>query len=393
MTLRETLRRSDPVLAGSAFLLSLLSLLLLSTGTEGRFTSEFFLRQLVSLGIAVLVFLLVMRTHYVLLRTLAPAAYLALLGFLLIVLQSEAIRGAASWLAVGALRLQPSELAKVVLVLVLAKVLSERRRERLDTRILLLTMVYVGIPVALVLAQPDVGTAALLLFLWLGMVVIAGMNRRQAVVLLVLAVVAGGVFWGLFFHDYQKDRLRVFLRPGSDPLGAGYTVIQSVTAFGSGGLWGRGLGYGPQSRLKFLPEHHTDFIFARIGEELGLVGVIGVLTLYGVILFRMLRAAQRTSDHFGRALGVGAFLTLLVGVLVNAGMNIGLLPVTGVPLPLVSYGGSSLVTTFLLIGLVESVLIHGETWETGDEEEPGLDVTAERLWARKEGARPSLFAG
>ena len=366
MTLRDALRRSDPLLAGSALFLALVSLVLLGTGTEGRLTSEFFVRQVVSLGIAVLVFLLASRTHYTFARTLAPLSYVLLVGLLFVVLQSQAIRGAASWLVFGTLRLQPAELAKVVLVLVLAKVLSERRRERLDARVLLLTMIYVGIPIGLVLVQPDVGTAVLLTLLWLGMVAIAGLNRRQAAVLLFLALLGSMLGWSLLFHDYQKERLRVFFQPGMDPLGAGYTVLQSVTAFGSGGWGGRGLGYGPQSRLKFLPEHHTDFIFARIGEELGFVGVLGVLTLYGFMLLRMLRAAVRTSDPFGRTLAVGAFLTLLVGVFVNAGMNIGLLPVTGVPLPFISYGGSSLVTMFLLLGLVESVLIHGETWETGD---------------------------
>jgi len=158
----------------------------------------------------------------------------------------------------------------------------------------------------------------------------------------------------------------VFLRPGSDPLGSGYTVMQSVTAFGSGGMWGRGLGYGPQSRLNFLPENRTDFIFARIGEELGLVGVIGVLALYTTILWRMLYAAVKTSDPFGRGLAVGSFTALLSGVMVNAGMNLGILPVTGVPLPFVSYGGSGLLTMFILVGLVESVVIHGERWEHDD---------------------------
>ena len=131
-------------------------------------------------------------------------------------------------------------------------------------------------------------------------------------------------------------------------------------------MWGRGLGYGPQSRLNFLPEHRTDFIFARIGEELGFVGVASVFTLYGVMLWRMLYAAQKTSDSFGRAISVGAFVALLTGVFVNAGMNLGLLPVTGVPLPFISYGGSSMLTMYLLVGLVESVLIHGETWESED---------------------------
>lgn len=364
MTFREVLRRSDPLLSAGILLLGALSLVLLATGTEEHLANSFFLRQAVWFGVGLATYAFLSRTHYALLRTLAPVAYALLLILLVVVTQQQAIRGAASWLAFGTVHLQPSELAKVILVIVLAKLLGERRTERLDLRTLLLSLVYAGVPIALVFFQPDFGTASLLAFLTLGMVISAGMSRRHIIVLLVVGLLAGGVGWSFLLRDYQQDRLRVFLQPKSDPLGAGYTVLQSVTSLGSGGLLGRGLGHGPQSRLNFLPEHRTDFIFSRIGEELGFVGVGGVLLVYGVLLFRILRAAERTSDAQGRMVVVGAFLVLLVGVGVNAGMNIGLLPVTGVPLPLVSYGGSSLLAMCALLGLVQSVLVHGEAWES-----------------------------
>lgn len=310
--------------------------------------------------------LIIARTHYTFARSFAPALFILLLVLLLIVIQGSVIRGAASWLVFGGFHLQPGELAKAVFVVVLAKILGESKKGVSEWRVLLRTMLYAGIPVLMVMLQPDFGTAILLLAIWFGMIAMAGLSRKQFFSLCLVALIIGGSGWFFFLKPYQKDRVMIFLRPGSDPLGRGYTVMQSVTAFGSGGLWGRGLGYGPQSRLNFLPENRTDFIFARIGEELGLVGVLGVLALYGVILWRMLVAAAKTSDAFGRAIAVGAFVALLSGVVVNAGMNIGLLPVTGVPLPFISYGGSSLLTMFILIGLVESVLIHGETWEQDD---------------------------
>lgn len=375
MTLREVLGRSDPVLLGSAFLLSALSLVLLWTGPDGGFSGSFFLRQSVFLSLALVVCGFVARVHYSLARSLAGGAYgVLLLLLVLLVFYGRVVRGAASWFSLGIVHLQPGEIAKVILVVVLAKVLSERQEGRFRTRSLLFTMITMGIPIAFILAQPDFGTAALLVFLWAGMVIVAGLTRRHALALSAAAVLGAILGWSFLLQDYQRERMRVFLNPQRDPLGSGYTILQSVTAFGSGGLFGRGLGYGPQSRLKFLPEHHTDFIFARVGEELGLVGVAGMLVLYSIILRRILRAAERTSDPFGRALAVGTFLTFLIGMMVNAGMNVGLLPVTGVPLPLVSYGGSSLLTMYLLLGLVESVIIHGETWETGEDRDPSMGM-------------------
>lgn len=350
-------------MAGSAFLLTILSLVLLNIGGNNL---NFFFRQMFFACLSIAVFFLVAKTHYSLAKSYTPFLFVALILLLLFVLQGSAIRGAASWLQFGVLNLQPGEIAKVILVLVLAKVFSDRQKGKMEWKTLLLTVFYVGVPMALVLLQPDFGTAMLITLIWFGMIVATGLTWKQFGALALVAIILGTAAWFFFLKDYQKQRVLVFLNPGADPLGSGYTVNQSITAFGSGGMWGRGLGYGPQSRLNFLPEHRTDFIFARIGEELGFVGVASVFTLYGVMLWRMLYAAQKTSDSFGRAISVGAFVALLTGVFVNAGMNLGLLPVTGVPLPFISYGGSSMLTMYLLVGLVESVLIHGETWESED---------------------------
>lgn len=365
MTLREIFRRGDSLLAGSAILLGILSLVLLGTSANSV-NFGFFLRQVLFFIVAVSVLIFLAKTHYILFRTMAQVFFVVLVVLLILVLQASAIRGAASWFVIGGLNLQPGELAKVILVIVLAKIIAESRHGVADNIVLFKTIFFAGVPIAFVMFQPDFGTASLLLLIWFGMIATAGLRKRQFIVLGVIAILLGTSGWMFFLKPYQKERVMVFLQPGSDPLGSGYTVMQSVTAFGSGGMWGRGLGYGPQSRLNFLPENRTDFIFARIGEELGLVGVVGVLALYATILWRMLYAAVKTSDPFGRGLAVGAFVALLSGVIVNAGMNLGLLPVTGVPLPFVSYGGSGLLTMFILVGLVESVLIHGERWESDD---------------------------
>ncbi len=171
---------------------------------------------------------------------------------------------------------------------------------------------------------------------------------------------------GAPLKDYQRQRLATFIDPEKDPLGSGYTVLQAVSSLGSGGLWGRGLGQGPQSRLNYLPESRTDFVFARIGEELGLVGVAVLLALYAILFWRVLLIAMRATDIFAKTAAAGIFAAFVSGFLVNAGMNVGLLPITGVPLPFVSYGGSSLVTMFLLVGLAESIAVHGETWASDE---------------------------
>lgn len=365
MTIQETFKRSDPVLFLSALLLVILSLVLLATGADEN-SSNYLFKQAVFACVSIAVFIFLARTHYAIIRSMALPLFAGLIVLLVIVLQGKIIRGAASWLEFGGFRLQPSELAKVMITVILAKIISISKEGMARNKVLVISIFCAAVPIGLVLIQPDFGTAFLLVLIWFGVVAVANLRPRQFAALALAAALLLGSGWLFFLKDYQKQRVFTFLNPSADPLGSGYTVLQSMTAFGSGGFFGRGLGYGPQSRLNFLPENRTDFIFARIGEELGIVGVVGTLALYSIILWRMFLAAANTSDPFGKTIAVGAFTALLSGLVVNAGMNIGILPVTGVPLPFVSYGGSNLLTMFIFVGLTESVVIHGETWESDD---------------------------
>lgn len=372
MRLSLTVRRLDWGLVGSALLLSVLGVTLLATAGETTGARALAVRQVVFLSLAVLLLLAIGKIHYSVVRTLAGPLYVTTLLLILVTLvQAHVIRGTAAWIVLGGTRFQPAEFMKVALVVVLARIIGGSRG-RLSWRRFFAACSAVALPVVLILRQPDLGTAGLLIIVTLGMLGVAGLSRRQWAFLLGGGMLLSALAWNFSLADYQKQRLRVFLNPALDPQGSGYTVIQARTAFGSGGLTGRGLGWGPQSRLNFLPEAHTDFVFARIGEELGLVGVAMTLTLFGLLFHRVVRAASRTSDPFGRALAVGCFLTILTGLFVNASMNVGLLPVTGIPLPFISYGGSSLLASYALLGFAESVVVHGERWESAEGEESVL---------------------
>ena len=202
--------------------------------------------------------------------------------------------------------------------------------------------------------------AVLILLLWLAMIIFVGTSWRVISVLGVLGLAGTISAWQWLLADFQQARIHTFLNPAADPLGAGYNVVQSIVALGSGSWFGKGLGHGPQSQLQFLPEQHTDFILASLGEELGFLGIVLIVVLYVILLWRIIRLARITRDPFGRNIAVGTYLILLISFFINAGMNMGLLPVTGIPLPLISYGGSSLVATLLLLGIVQSIHAHNE---------------------------------
>lgn len=358
------LRRTDWALVLSGLVLSVLGIVLLATAGNLAGVYGLLARQVLFVVVGLGLALLFGKLHYSAFRSLAGPIYIfCLLLLLLTLVQEHRIRGIAAWLVVGGVQLQPSELMKVGMVLVLARIISGNHGDALSTRRFIAALGTVALPSALVLGQPDLGTVVLLVLTALGMLLVAGLSRPQKAFLVLTGIVVAVIAWKFLLVGYQRERFLVFLNPERDPLGSGYTVLQARTAFGSGGLFGRGLGWGTQSRLNFLPEAHTDFVFARLGEELGLIGVTLTLGLFGVLFSRLLRAPSRTSDGFGRALVVGSFLSLLVGLAVNAGMNVGLLPVTGVPLPFISYGGSSLVTSFLFLGMSLSVVVHGERWE------------------------------
>lgn len=270
----------------------------------------------------------------------------------------QTLRGTTGWFTVGTIGFQPVELAKLFLVIFLARLLHQRPRHGPGTNWFLATSaaataVYVG----LTMRQPDFGSAILLVLVWLGVAFLAGLTRRQVWTILAVLVVGGVVWWGFFLKDYQHDRIITLLNPAQDPLGRGYQVRQSIIAVGAGQLLGRGLGSGSQSQLKFIPAAQTDFIFAVIAEELGFFGASLVIVAYGVMFYRMVTIAQRAHDDFAGGLVYGMSVLLFCQVAINIGMNLGLLPVTGIGLPLLSYGGSYLVITFAMLGLAQGVTV------------------------------------
>lgn len=298
--------------------------------------------------------LVVAQTNYRWWADCAELAYGVSLTALLLVLAIGSVRlGATRWLSLLGLSIQPSEPAKLTTVWLLARYLAGRPTP-LPLRDLLVSLLLVGPPAALIFIQPDLGSATILGAAWLGMVWAAGASGRVCAGLASCCLALLPIGWHAL-KAYQRDRLLAFINPHADPLGAGFSIIQSTIAIGSGLIWGRGWRSGTQNQLNFLPERHSDFIFSLIGEEWGLLGCCLVIAAFGVLLSRILRVALHTSDPQGRLLAAGIFSWLAYQACVNIGMVMGLLPVVGVPLPLVSYGGSSMVTVWVALGLVQSI--------------------------------------
>jgi rod shape determining protein RodA len=282
-----------------------------------------------------------------------PAYALSLLA-LGLVLAAGAVRlGATRWLSILGVSFQPSELAKLTTVLLLARYLAGQPVP-LPGRVLWISAALAGPPALLVFIQPDLGSASVFGAIWLGMIWMAGASRRVLAALAAGAMVLAPAGWHLL-HGYQRDRLMAFIDPHADPLGAGYTIIQSTIAIGAGRLWGRGWFAGTQNQLNFLPERHSDFIFSVIGEEWGWIGCIAVVVLFGWLLLRASRIALTVSDPYGQLVAGGVCAWIGYQAVINMGMVMGLLPVVGVPLPLVSYGGSSMVILWMALGLLQSV--------------------------------------
>ena len=265
--------------------------------------------------------------------------------------------GAQRWIQIGPINLQPSEFSKIIMIVCLAAMLEERVGKLNSLEDLAPVALYVGVPFVLVLKQPDLGTSLVFMAIFLGMVFACGIRLKLLAGLFAAGIAAMPVLWH-FLKDYQKMRIMVFMDPNVDPLGSGYHIIQSKIAIGSGMLFGKGLFEGTQSQLNFLPENHTDFIFAVVGEELGFVGAAVLLLLYLVVLWRGVQIARDASDIFGRLLAVGITSMLAFHVLVNVGMTMGIMPVTGIPLPLMSYGVSSLTTNVLAIALLLNIQLR-----------------------------------
>ena len=263
--------------------------------------------------------------------------------------------GAQRWIDVGFFRFQPSELAKLLIILTLAKFFADNRERLHLFRYVLLSLAIVGLPVALVYVQPDFGTSMVLIAIWLGMAVMAGVRLVHLGLLGMGVALAGPLLWQ-FMKDYQRTRLLIFMNPESDPSGEGYNMIQSRISVGSGGWLGQGFAQGTQSQLDFLKVQHTDFIFAVLGEELGFVGAMALFLLFIILLFRIVRSASVQKEVFGRTFAAGVASMLLFQIFINVGMTVGLMPVTGIPLPFISYGSSNLLTTLIAFGVLQSLL-------------------------------------
>ena len=287
-----------------------------------------------------------------------PAYAVALMLLVAVDLFRHIGMGAQRWIKIGGLSIQPSELMKITLVLALARYFHGVKAENVSRLLTLLpALALIGVPFALVVVQPDLGTGMLLALGGSGLLFVAGLSWRIIFAVLAMAGAAIPVAWG-FLHDYQKRRVFTFLDPSLDPLGAGYHITQSKIAFGSGGVFGKGFMQGTQSHLNFLPEKQTDFIFTMFSEEFGLIGAVTLLMLYWMILAYGLSIALRSRNHFGRLVAFGVLMTFLLYILINTSMVMGLIPVVGVPLPLVSYGGTAMLTLMFGFGLLMCVHVH-----------------------------------
>ena len=313
------------------------------------------MRQLEFACVGWLGLMAVVSTDYRHIARLSTPLYFMLLGVMLFVLLfGTTVRGTLGWINFGFFKLQPVEGAKIVLIIFLASFIAKKHTELGALVRVIASLVLTGILVLLVLMQPDLGSALVLIGIWVGMIFVSGLRLSHVALLVFLGISVAGISW-FFLQPYQKDRLLNVIHPHADVRGSGYNVLQAMVSIGSGGMVGKGIGHGSQSQLNFLPEKHTDFIFATITEELGLVGAGFVLLIYGVLLFRVWRIGVRARDNFGYLACAGVLVFLLIQITVNIGMNAGVLPVTGIPLPLISYGGSSLVATLVALGLVLNI--------------------------------------
>lgn len=263
--------------------------------------------------------------------------------------------GAQSWLDFGGFSFQPADMMKLILILILAKYFSRRHVEIKNIKHIFISGFYALVPFFLVLLQPDFGSAIIIFLIWLGMVLVSGISKRHLLLVFLSGLLAFLALWFFVFAPYQKDRISNFFNPLADIHGSGYNALQSTIAVGSGQVVGKGLGFGTQSRLKFLPEYQTDFVFAAFAEESGFIGSFIILLLFGFIIWRILYFASLGASNFEMLFGMGIAIYFMSHILINIGMNLGLMPVTGITLPFMSYGGSHLLTEFAGLGILMSM--------------------------------------
>ena len=290
---------------------------------------------------------------------MAPGLYaLAIILLAAVLVVGESAYGSTRWFSVAGQQIQASEIAKLLMIIALARYLADRQNQMQSIRVFLISLVMAAVPAGLVLIEPDMGTAMVFGAVWCGMVLMAGVPARYVLVLVGATVSLIPFALLVVLSDYQRDRIQLFFDPGSDPLGGGFNIMQSEISVGSGGLFGKGLTEGPQTQLDFLQTSTTDYVFAVLGEELGFVGAIILFALFTALLFRGIRAASLSQDVFGRLVATGIVIMILFQVFINVAVTIRIVPVTGIPLPFISQGGSSLVMLFGALGLLEAIVMR-----------------------------------
>ena len=373
----KALKRIDWLLVAFIIPILLAGLVTMKSFTPLEDTTNFFGKQIIWIVLAFATFFIFSFIDFRFLKrtdvlvTLFLTMCFAL--FVLIIL-GHITHGAKSWFNFGFFFFQPVDVMKLVLVLVLAKYFSRRHVEIRDTKHIFISGFYAFIPLVLVLLQPDFGSAMIILCIWFGMVFVSGISKVHLFVVLVTGLVIFATLWLFVFAPYQKARIYNFINPLADIHRTGYNVFQSTIAVGSGEITGKGLGFGTQSRLKFLPVPQSDFIFAAFAEEWGFIGALLILVLYGLVIWRILYSASLGASNFEILFGMGIAIFFMSHILVNIGMNLGLLPVTGIPLPFMSYGGSHLLTEFAGLGILMSMRKYSRSVHRDDMKNEFLGV-------------------
>ena len=342
---------------GSAVLYSI------SMGIPSEGGLSVFWRQIIFIIIGIACMLFFAFFNYQSLKSKSTLIYfLTLIVLAMVLFLGLTIRGTAGWIGIGSFHVQPVEIAKLSLIIFLASFISQKKMELGETGRLVASLILCGFMILLVIRQPDFGSAMVLVGIWIGMTIVSGVSAKRIFIIILFGITVAFLSW-FQLQTYQKNRIFGLVKSGVvDPQGSGYNVIQSMISVGSGGLIGKGIGHGSQSQLNFLPEKHTEFIFASIAEELGLLGSFFVIGLYFLIFYRMRIIALSAPDNFGYLIVVGIMIMFFIQIFENIGMNIGIMPVTGIPLPLLSYGGSSLITVLISIGILININSKKETF-------------------------------
>ncbi len=350
----------------SAISLSLIGLSIIYSfgGDNGNF-----IKQAISLAISIIIFFVVSNMNMYFLKNSKFISFLyfgSVFLFILLIILGSSFSGAQSWFSLGFFAFQPTDLAKIILVLVLAKYFFKRHVEISRPKHLFISGTYTGILFILLAMQPDFGSAMIVFFIWFGFIMLVGIPKKYIFALFSVGAVGIFVMYNFVFADYQKERILTFLDPSRDPLGAGYNISQAHIALGSGGVWGKGISAGTQSRLSFLPEADTDFIFSAFGEEWGFVGIIVLFIIFTILIYRIVMVATKGRTNFEALLVSGIAIYLFTHFFVHTGINLGFMPVTGTTMPFMSYGGSHLLIEYFALGLVNAIAATNRDYNRGN---------------------------